>query len=459
MGKSLIFESLFGIGEGRDWMKGRSNKETELKGMWWIKGKEDNKFTGILRYGGGYVPTLEIFPKEYDWDKPFVPSNSTIYGDAFGESERIRAVTLLECTSQNRFGHFDVGAFIYKQEFVYARCVAIGMLLNDDEIAQVQSPQNIYLTCPGIDEYSSAYAVDYIWKDNIPKGKAYRTTDLDKIVYTPPEPVVIEIDIGTVTLSVGPSSTARDISSRYSVHINLKNPTPANEVNTLIYSQLLTFFSIVTGRREYFQRHSITIDSNQTRSESLSIELNYGHVAQWTQETKYSMLETLLLGREENMRKFATLFPKWRENFGFVEDLAFHYLQMVDEPTDTNLLQAYPHLETYVLERLSQKGMTNMSGILYKVINSCADYFEGSKLYTQHFPTDRRSNIADQLANFRHKRIHPKSNKECVFSFNKVYAYIDVILRSIFLKEMEYSYEDIDGAIGHWSVWRQIGRD
>ena len=33
-----------------------------------------------------------------------------------------------------------------------------GMLLDDDEIAQVQSPQNIYLTCPGLDEYSMASA-------------------------------------------------------------------------------------------------------------------------------------------------------------------------------------------------------------------------------------------------------------------------------------------------------------
>ena len=437
-------------------MSGRMDKKTILRGMWWVKGNENDKFTGILTYGGGYVPTLEIFPKEYDFDTQKVPNNSTIYGDVFRESKNIQAVTLLECTSQNSLGHFDVGAFIYKQEFVYADCVAIGMLLDDDEIAQVQSPQNVYLTCPGLDQYSAAHAIDYIWKDNIPKGRAYRINDLDKIVYTQPKPIVIEIDIGTITISLGQSSTVRDISSRYLIHISMKNPTPEAEVNSLIYSQLLSFLSLMTGRREYIETHNISINSNQTRSGSLTIELNYGHIAHSTQETKYSILQTLLLGREENMRKFATLFPKWRENFAFVEDLAFHYLQMVNQPTETNILQAFPHIETYVLERLSKKNMKSMSNILSKVIHSNAKYFSYSNVYPQHFPTDRIDHIANQLANFRHKRIHPKSDKECMFSLEEVYAHINVILRSIFLKEMEYSYKDIDSEIGHWRLWRQI---
>ena len=70
-------------------MSGRMDKKTILRGMWWVKGNENDKFTGILTYGGGYVPTLEIFPKEYDWDKQKVPNNSTIYGDVFGESKKI----------------------------------------------------------------------------------------------------------------------------------------------------------------------------------------------------------------------------------------------------------------------------------------------------------------------------------------------------------------------------------
>ena len=97
-----------------------------------------------------------------------------------------------------------------------------------------------------------------------------------------------------------------------------------------------------------------------------------------------------------------------------------------------------------------------MLGILSKVINSNADYFQCSSVFAQHFPTDRRDHIANQLANFRNNSTHPKSDKECMFSLEEVYAHINVILRSIFLKEMEYSYKDIDREIGHWRLWRQI---
>ena len=424
--------------------------------MWWVKGNENEKFTGILTYGGGYVPTLEIFPKEYDWDKQKVTDGSTIYGDVFGESKKIQAVTLLECTSQNSLGHFNVGAFIYKQEFVHADCVAIGMLLDDDEIAQVQSPQNIYLTCPGLDEYSMAYAVDYVWKDNNPKGRAYRVSDLDKIEYKQPDPIEIEIDIGTITISLGPSSTGRGISSRYSIHISLKTPTPKAEVNRLIYSQILSFLSIMTGRREYIESHTVAINSNQTSSGSLTLELNYGHNTLPTQETKSSILQTLLVGREENMKKFASLFPKWRENFEFVKDLALHYVEMVEEATETNILRTFTYIERYVLERLLNKNKKGMAGILDKVINSNANYFQSSNAYAKHFPADQREYIAGQLANFRNKHIHSKSKEECMYSLSEVYAYIDVILRSVFLREMEYSYMDIDNEIVHWQSWRRI---
>ena len=440
-------------------MSHRMDKNTILKGMWWVKGHEQNKFMGILSYGGGNVPTLEIFPKIYEIDQQFVPNNSTIHGDVFGESKKIQAVTLLDCKSQNRFGSLEVGAYIYKQEFVYADCVATGMLLDDDEIAQVQSPQNIYLTCPGIDEYSSAFAVAYKWKDNIPKGRAYRTNDLDSIVYTLPEPIVVEIDIGTITISVGPSSTARDLSSRYSIQINLENPTQKTEVNSLIYSQLLSFLSIMTGRAEYIATHRITVNSNQTRSGSLKLGLNYGHITHSTHETEYSILQTLLLGKEENIRNFATLFPKWRKNFAFVENLAFHYLQMVDQPTETNILQAFPHIETYVQARLLKNRKKGMYGILNNVTHCIADHFSFSKIYNQHFPANQIEHIASQLANFRNERIHPKREKECEFSLDKVYAYIDVIFRSIFLREMEYPRENIDGAIGHWPSWHVIDEE
>ncbi len=432
------------------------DKKTELKGMWWIKGNEESKFAGVLTYGDDYAPTLEIFPKEYDWDRQYVPNNSTIYGDVFWDSPKIKAVTLLECKSQKSFGFLDVGAFVYKHEIVFAECVAIGMLLDDDEIAQVKSPQNIYVTCPGLNEYSTAYTIDYVWKDNIPKGRAYRINDLDKIVYTQPDPISIEIDIGTITISLGQSSSARDISSRYSIQIRLLYPTPQAEVTSLIYSQWISFLSIITGRREHIESHTVAIDSNQTRSGSLDIELKYGHIAHSTQDTEYHIFQALLLGREENMNKFATLFPKWRENFASIEDLAFHYMRMADEPHEPNLLQAYPLIENYVLERVLKKPKKGMPGILSEVIHCIADHFSCSSVYSKHFPADQREHIVRQLANFRHNRIHPKSNKECVFSFNKVYAYIEVILRSIFLKEMEYSYDDIDNEINYWNLWRYI---
>ena len=431
------------------------DKKTTLKGVWWVKGNENDKFTGILTYGGEYVPTLEIFPKEYDWDKQKVPNHSIIYGDVFGESKKIQAVTLLECTSEKGLGIIEVGAFIYKQESVSADCVAIGMLLDDDEIAQVQSPQNIYLTCPGLDEYSAAHTIDYIWKDNTPKGRAYRINDLERIEYTQPEPIEIEIDIGTITISLGQSSTARDISSQYLIEISLENPTPQAEVNSLIYSQLLSFLSIMTGRREYIQNHNISINSNQTRSGSLSLELSYGHIAHPTQETKHSILQTLLLGREENMRKFATLFPKWRENFAFVEDLAYEYLYMVEQPNALNAVRVYSYIEKYV-EIRNLKECTGKNHILNAVIQSNADYFQCSNIHAKHFSKNQIGCIAKHLTIFRNNVIHPRKIAECKFSSNEFYAYINIILRLIFLKEMGCSYKDIDNETGHWELWRLI---
>lgn len=432
------------------------DKKTTLKGMWWVKGNENDKFTGILTYGNGYAPTLEIFLKEFDFDKQKVPNDSTLYGEVFEESKLVQAVTLLECTSENSFGHFDVGAYTYKREFVYADCVAIGMLLDDDQIAQVQAPQNIFLTCPGLNEYSIARAVDYKWKEVFPKGRTYHANDIDEIVYTQPKPIVIEFDMGTITISLGTSGALRALSSRYLIEINLENPATQVEVNTLIYAQLLSFVSIMTGRREYIESHSITIDSKQTHSDSLDIELNYGHIAPSAQASKYHIFKALLLGREANMRMFGTLFLKWRENFAFIEDLAFHHLEMIDQPTETNTLQAFTFIETYVLERLLKKNKKGMHGILREVINSIADYFPDSNLYPRHFPPDRRDHIANELANFRHNRIHQKSDKECAFSPREVYAYINVILRSVFLMEMEFSFEDIDTEIDHWESWRQL---
>ena len=432
-------------------------KKTTLKGMWWVKENEVDKFVGILTYGGGFRPTLEIFPKDFEFDAPKVPDGSTLYGDVFGDSRKVQAVTLLKCKSQNNWGSLEVGAYIYKQEFVYADCVAIGLLLNDDEITQVQSPQEIYLTCPGLDEYSMVRTVEYVWKENIPKDRAYRVSDLDKIVYTQPESIVIQIDIGTITIHLGRSSTTRDLSSHYGIHINLSKPTPMGEVNSLIYSEILSFLSVMTGQKEYIRTHNITINSKQTNNDTLSIELNYGHFAHSTRETEYSILQALMLGREENLRKFVTLFPKWRENFAFVKYLAFYYMQMAEPPTKTNLLQAFPHIERYALDRLKKKG--NLACHLNEVIHSIAEYFSFSSVFCQHFPCDRRCQIASHIANFRNNLIHPRSKKECKYSIEEVYAYIAIIMRAIFLKEMEYTYKDLDKQIEHWQSWRQLEVD
>ena len=440
-------------------MNGRLDNQIIRKGMWWIKGNEEKKFVGILKYGRGYAPTLEIFPKEYEFRKQLVPNGSIVYGDVFWDSRILKAVTLLDCRSRSSLGRLTVGAYIYKHEFVYANCVAIGLLLDDSEIAQVKSPQSIFLTCPGLDEYSMANAIDYVWKDNIPKGRAYRINDLDKIVYTQPEAIEIDIDIGKISISLGQSSTARDLSSQYSIHISLEDPEPETKVNALIYSQWLSFLSIMTGRMVHIERHSIEIDSNQTRPGRLSIELDYGHIAHSPQGPEYSILYTLLLGNEKNMRKFATLFPKWRENFVFVEDLAWHYLRMVDQPTETNLLQAFPIIESYVLERLLGKNKKGMQGILEAVINKNSEHFQNSEVHTRHFPANRIEYLAEQLANYRHNRIHPKSEKECGLSFDEIYSYINVILRLLFLREMGYSYSDVDSEISHWRYWREIERE
>lgn len=440
-------------------------KQKILKGMWWVKGSEDNKFTGILTYGGGYVPTLEIFPKEFDWDKQLVPNDSIVYGDVFWEapkannSMKLQAVTLLGCTSRNSLGNFEIGEFIYKQEFVRVDCVAIGMQLNDDGIEQLQFPQDIFLTCPGLDKYSAAHALKYVWKDDIQDGRAYRTSDLQEIIYTPIEPVVIDIDIGTIEISVFPSSSNRDISSQYSIGIKLNNPTPKDDVNSQIYDQLLTFISIMTGRGEYFDTHSVSISSNQTRLDWLSVDVNYGHITYSMREEDHSILDNLLIVGD--MSNFITLFPKWRKNFSFVKDLAFHYIRMIDYRFTSDMMQTFPQIETYLLNRKhSDKesaitGVGNTSTNMTTIINYVANYFSASDRYLEHFPKAQRKSIATQLANFRNKNQHSKS-KISEYSSSAVYAYLDVLLRSVFLIEMEYPSENVDRGTDHWRSWRGI---
>lgn len=432
-------------------------KKTTLKGMWWVKGNEDDKFVGILTYASGHVPTLEIYPKDFEFDAQKVPNGSTLYGDVFDDSRKVQAITLLGCTSQKSWGTLVVGGFVYKQEYVYADCVAIGMLLDDAEIAQVQSPHDIYLTCPGLDEYSAAQTLDYVWKDNIPSGRAYRINDLDKIVYTPPDPIEIKVDIGTITISLGSSSNFRDLTSRYSIHICLKKPTPEAEVNKLIYEQLLSFLSIMTGRREYIDSHRITITSDQTRTGSLGLDLSYGHISHSTQDAEFSILHTLLRGSDANMRKFATLFTKWRENFASVADLAWHYLRMADQPTESSLLDAFPAIEKYAHKRLQKNG--NLKECLRDVIENNAKHFENSEFHSRYFPSNRIDYLCDQLRDFRHDRIHPQRPEECRLSLEEIHSYMNVILRTLFLREMDYSYSDVDSEISHWRFWHQIRRE
>lgn len=448
-------------------MSGKMNKKSVLKGIWWVKGNEQNKFTGILTYGDGYVPTLEIFRKEYDWDKLLVPNNSIVYGDVFWEapeannSRKLQAVTLLGCKSRNNAGHFDIGEFIYKQEFVRVECVAIGMQLNDDGIEQLQFPQDIYLTCPGLDKYSVAHALKYAWKDDIQDGRAYRTSDLKEIIYTPIEPIVIDISIGTIEISVFPSSSDRDLSSQYSIRIKLNDPTRKDDVNSLIYDQLLSFISIMTGRGEYFDTHSISISSNQTRLDPLIIDVNYGHKTYSMREEDHSMLDNLLIGRD--MSNFITLFPNWRKNFSFVKDLAFHYIRMIDYRLTSDMMQTFPQIETYLLNKKHSDEESSIIGVgktsknMDTIVNYVANYFSASDRYLEHFPKAQRESIATQLANFRNKNQHSKS-KISEYSSSEVYAYLEVLLRSVFLIEMEYPSENVDGGTGHWRSWRGIKR-
>ena len=315
----------------------REDTKTILKGMWWVKGYEHDKFTGILSYGTGHVPRLEIFPKEYDWDKQKVPDNSAIYGEVFEESSKVQAVTLLECRSENSIGRFDVGAYIYKQEFVFADCVAIGMHLDDDEIAQVQSPRKIYLTCPGLDEYGLRnYRPRDIWKENAPTGRGgvYRVDDLDKSIFTHPDPILIRTDIGSLKISLVRLEN-NTTTMHFSIEIALDEPMPKDQVNKLIYSQFLSFISIMAGQKDCIATHTIVIDSSLlTRDGSLSMSLNYGYVNRSANEREHDLRNTLVIGRHANIRMFATLFRKWRENFTYVEGLVFHYLEMIDQTSD-----------------------------------------------------------------------------------------------------------------------------
>ena len=428
-----------------------------LSGMWWVKGNEQAKFTGRLKYAGGYKPILEIYLMEYEgFGGRSVPDDCVIYGEVFEETQFVQAVTLLGCTAQDKGGIITVQPFLYKLQRISVECASIGMLLNDEEIAQVTCPQNVYLTCPGLDEYSSAHVLERVWKENIPEGRPYFIDDLDRIVYTQPDPITIDFDVGSIAMSLGVSSLGRNLTTQYLIHISLAQAMTETAVNTLIFAEFLSFLSLMTGRREYVKKHSVSVNSSRTGTDSLSIELSYGYSDHSAQEREYTMMQTLLIGREENLRKFSTLFPKWRENFKYIKSMANHYTQMLEHGTEANLLQAFPIIEDYVLERLLNKNKTGMPGILKAAIDSVAENYPDSNVYLQYFAPKRRKQVANQLANYRHKRIHPKSTKICKYSFTEVYTYIEVILRSILMIEMEFPTQDIDTAIGHWPHWHRL---
>ena len=389
-----------------------------------------------------------------------MPHGATMYGEVFGHNKKLEAVTLLDCTSRHSQGHFSVGAYIYWQAFVDADCVALGILLDDEEIAQVQSPQTVYLTCPGLDEYGvSNYRPREFWKEGAPTGRrgAYRIDDLEKSIFTQPAPIVIEIDIGSITILLVRLEN-NTTTMRYSIEILLNEPVSKDEVNRLIYYQFLTFISIMAGRRDCIATHNIVISSSQTRDGQLSTKVNYGYVTRSTYAREYDIRNTLLMGSDANIRMFTKLFPKWRENFAFVEDLAFHYLEMVDHATEANILQAFAYIEDYVLKRLLEKNKKGITGIFEEVMRVNGDYFLCSNRYAQHFASDRLPYIAEQLNNFRNSRVHLKSSKDCEYSLEEVYAYINVTMRTIFLREMEYPKEL---AIGDhwWPLWRHIERE
>ena len=228
---------------------------TVMEGVWWLKDKEDDKFVGVLTYAERDMPVLEIFPKIYEFGAPKVPNGSVIYGDVIKQKSntskytKVLAVTLLGCSSQNGLGRQDVGAYIYKQEHIYVDCVVVGMLLNEDEIEQVMHPQRHFLQCPDFDEYSDQYTTETTWKDEAPTGenKVYMVTDTKEIIVKQPDSIVIELDVGTITIFLAQIPSQREVKSTYTISIELNAPMLGRECNNLIYDQLLAFISVLSG--------------------------------------------------------------------------------------------------------------------------------------------------------------------------------------------------------------------
>ena len=269
------------------------------------KRQRGNKVFCRLSYAGGYKPILEIYLGDYDFRVArSVPDNCTIYGEVFGEAKFVRPVTQLGCTAHDQSGIFTVQPFLYKQQLIQVECVAIGMLLDDEEMSQITSPSDVYLTCPGLDEYSGVHTIERVFRNDIPSDRPYRIDDIEKLVFTQPKPIKIYIDIATITVSLGQSISARDITSSYLIHISLEQSVTQAEVNTLIYFQFLSFLSLIVGRREFIERHTVSVNSSRASTDSLPVELSYGHGAQSTQVSEYSIQDSILIGNTETMEKF-----------------------------------------------------------------------------------------------------------------------------------------------------------
>ena len=92
---------------------------------------------------------------------------------------------------------------------------------------------------------------------------------------------------------------------------------------------------------------------------------------------------------------------------------------MVEEATETNILRTFTYIERYVLERLLNKNKKGMAGILDKVINSNANYFQSSNAYAKHFPADQREYIAASLQTSGTNIYIQKAKKNVCILFQK----------------------------------------
>ncbi len=434
---------------------------TVMEGVWWVKGKEDDKFVGILSYAEGYKPVLEIFAKKREHGTQKFPIGSVIYGDVIKQKDssskhtKVLAVTLLGCSSQISPGFQEVGAYIYNHEHVYVDCVVIGMLLNEDEIQQVMHPQRIFLECPNLDEYSDQNTAEIIWKDEAPTGenKVYLVMDTKEVIVRQPDPIVIQLDVGVITIILAQIPSQRGVKSTYTIQIELDDPMPEEECNTLIYNQLLSFISVLSGTKATYSNHSISIISNQTRSKRLSLVLHYGHRFS-DMPNVIDKSKLLIWGHEDNLEKMPLLFSNWRKNYQSIEPLISPYMRILEDTRwiyNDHLLDSIKMIEEYAIRKNIVSVDTDKTDIERRFIAVMSYIQQGGLSY---FQDAHISKIANQIRIFRNKGSHARNRETLLYSTQEIYGTLVLIVRSLFLIEM--GFPNINVAYDNWLDLRQL---